>query len=318
MTTSRDISSEITDGFTRRKTNPVSAHTPTGSPVGSRVKTDGFTRRKKCSALLLFFLLPVIAISQQNYRILPDVVYGHKAGMALTYDVFRPLDSANGAGIIHLVSGAWNSKYNLPDSVIENYRPLLDSGFTVFALRHGSSPQFKIPEIVADVLLGAWYIHNNAYRFGVDSTRLGIYGGSSGGQLALMAGLSGEKHPVRAVVAFFPVTDLRNLPDFMKVMVPAMDFDSTRAESVSPVLFASPDDPPTLLIHGDNDFVVPIWNSEKMYEALQLNQVVSRLIIYKGMMHGNSYGAKGKYYEEANREMISWFKQFLINKNKYD
>jgi acetyl esterase/lipase len=199
---------------------------------------------------------------------------------------------------------------------VENYRPLLDSGFTVFALRHGSSPQFKVPEIVDDVVLGAWNIHDNAAQFGVDPARLGIFGGSSGGQLALMASLSGEKHPVAAVVAFFPVTDLRILPDFMKVMIPAMDFDSTLAASVSPVLFASPDDPPTLLIHGDNDFIVPLWNSEKMYEALQQNNVVSGLIIYQGMMHGNSYGAKGKYYEEANREMIGWFKQYLIEKIK--
>jgi acetyl esterase/lipase len=199
---------------------------------------------------------------------------------------------------------------------VVNYKPLLDEGFVVFVLRHGSNPQFSIPEIVDDVILGAWHIRNNAAKFGVDSTRLGIFGGSSGGQLALMAGLSGEKHPVSAIVAFFPPADLRNVPDFLKAMIPALDFDSTLAASVSPVTFASPDDPPTLLIHGDKDFVVAPWQSERMYEALQENGVVSKLIIYKGMMHGNSYGARGKYYEEANREMTGWFKQYLNDKEE--
>jgi acetyl esterase/lipase len=261
---------------------------------------------------LSVLFLPLLNNAQQNYRVYPDVVYGHKAGMALTYDVFQPVDSANGAGIIHVVSGGWNSRYNPPDSVAVNYKPFLDSGFTVFALRHGSSPQFKIPETVNDIILGSWNIHDHASQFDVDSARIGIYGGSSGGQLALMAGLSGEKHPVSAIVAFFAPADLRGIPDFMKAMMPALDFDSTLTAGVSPVLFASPDDPPTLLIHGDRDYVVPHWQSEKMYEALQANHVDSRLIIYEGMMHGNSYGAKGKYHDEAAREMIGWFQDHLI------
>jgi len=268
---------------------------------------------------LIFFvliLLPLFTNAQEDYRAYPDVVYGHKAGMALTYDVFQPVDSANGAGIIHIVSGGWNSRYNPPDSVVVNYKPFLDAGFTVFALRHGSSPQFKLPETVNDVILGVWNIHNNAEKFNVDSARLGIFGSSSGGQLALMAGLSGDKHPVSAIVAFFPLTDLRSIPDFIKAMMPALDFDSTLAAGVSPVVFASPDDPPTLLIHGDKDFVVQLWQSEKMYEALQENQVISKLIVYEGMMHGNSYGAKGKYYEEATREMVGWFQHYLTEINK--
>jgi dipeptidyl aminopeptidase/acylaminoacyl peptidase len=150
----------------------------------------------------------------------------------------------------------------------------------------------------------------------VDSTRLGIFGGSSGGQLALMAGLSGEKHPVGAVVAFFAPADLRKTPDFVKAMIPALDFDTTLAASVSPVTFATPDDPPTLLIHGDNDYVVATGQSERMYDSLQVHKVISRLIIYKGMGHGNSYGAKGKYYEEATREMISWFRKYLLDNTK--
>lgn len=282
----------------------------------NRSATDGFTRRFRIIASILsFILLPVFISAQDNYKVYPDVVYGHKAGMALTYDVFRPIDSANGAGIIHVVSGGWNSRYNPPDSVVTNYQPFLDAGFTVFALRHGSSPQFNIPETVDDIILGSWNIHDNAARFGVDSARLGIFGGSSGGQLALMAGLSGTRHPVSAIVAFFAPADLRGIPDFLKTMMPALDFDSTLAAGVSPVLFASPDDPPTLLIHGDKDYVVPSWQSEKMYAALQASNVDSKLIVYKGMMHGNLYGAKGKYHEEATREMIGWFQDHLLKKN---
>lgn len=279
--------------------------------------TDGFTRRKKLFAILLLFLLPAFIYSQQSYTVTPDVIYGHKAGMALTYDVFRP-DSANGAGLIHVVSGGWNSRYNPPDSVINDYRPYLDAGFTIFALRHGSSPPFQLPETVDDVILGSWQIRKDAHKFDVDSLRLGIFGGSSGGQLALMAGLSGERHPVSAIVAFFPPVDMRNIPDFMKAMFPAFNFDTTRAASISPILFASPDDPPTLLIHGDNDYIVSVKQSERMEAALEENGVVSHLIIYKGMSHGNSFGAKGKYYKECTDETVNWFKKYLTGTDKPD
>jgi acetyl esterase/lipase len=272
----------------------------------------------KINQLIFFvlFLFPIFSNAQEGYKVYPDVVYGHKAGMALTYDVFQPADSASGAGIIHIVSGGWNSRYNPPDSVAINYKPFLDAGFTVFALRHSSSPQFKLTEMVEDVILGAWNIHDNAGKFNVDSARLGIFGGSSGGQLALMAGLCENKHPVSAIVAFFAPADLRGIPDLMKTMMPALDFDSITAASVSPILCASPDDPPTLLIHGDKDFVVQLWQSEKMYAALQENHIVSRLIVYEGMMHGNSYGAKGKYYEAATKEMVGWFQRYLTEINK--
>jgi hypothetical protein len=88
-----------TGGFTRRKKMNA---------------TGGFTLRTAMLAALILFFIPVYTLAQQNYLITPDVVYGHKAGMALTYDVIQPVDSSNGAGIIHVVSGSWISRYFPP------------------------------------------------------------------------------------------------------------------------------------------------------------------------------------------------------------
>ena len=41
----------------------------------------------------------------------PDVVYGHKMGMALTFDVLKPA-TANGAGVLFMVSGGWVSSWS--------------------------------------------------------------------------------------------------------------------------------------------------------------------------------------------------------------
>ncbi|MDA1373039.1 MAG: hypothetical protein O2971_20125 [Proteobacteria bacterium] len=38
-----------------------------------------------------------------------DVVYGHKDGMAMVLDVYKPASNANGAGVAYMISGGWMS-----------------------------------------------------------------------------------------------------------------------------------------------------------------------------------------------------------------
>jgi len=97
-----------------------------------------------------------------DVKITPDVVYGHKDGMALTFDVFTPQSNANGVGILFMVSGGWYSQWSPPENTMPMFKPLLDAGFTVFAVRHGSSPKFGIPDAVNDVRRSVRYIRANA------------------------------------------------------------------------------------------------------------------------------------------------------------
>src|SRR5688572_19528898 len=186
-------------------------------------------RRLMYSALLLLILnvSPVAQVKpatpSTKVDVIPDVVYGHKDGMALTFDIFKPKTRANGAAIIFMVSGGWRSNYVPPDLALPRHQELLNAGFTVITLRHGSSPKYLIPEIVADVRRGVRFIRYNAKRWDIDPNRLGVYGASAGGHLSLMIGLASDngnpdatdftKESVRvaAVVAYFPPVDLRPL-----------------------------------------------------------------------------------------------------------
>ena len=70
----------------------------------------------------------------------------------------------------------------------------------------------------------------------------------------------------------------------------------------------SPDDPPTLLIHGDKDELVPVSNSKIIYEAFQQNKVKTELIIIEGAGHG----FQGDASKRANAAMVAWFEQTLL------
>ncbi len=258
--------------------------------------------------------------SEIDVEVTPDVVYGHKDGMALTFDVFHPRN-AHGGAVLYMVSGGWVSRWSPPEWLIaRNFRGLLEKGLTVMAVRHGSAPRYKVPEAEADVRRALRYVRLHSEELGVDEDRLGVYGGSAGGHLSLMLGLASDdgvmdssdeimRTPARvaAVVAYYPPVDLRPIVGPSE-RFPALDFAEDQAASISPILFASSDDPPTLLIHGDADMLVNVQNSEVMFEALQEKRVESGLIIIPGGDHGFRLTADR---ERAQQAMIEWFDQHL-------
>ena len=279
--------------------------------------------RMLCYAFALSLFVVAGAVADDSVAITPDVVYGHKHGMALTMDVFAPKADSNGAAVLFMVSGGWRSSWSPPEQAVGRFQSLLDKGFTVFAVRHGSSPKYKIPEIVEDVRRGVRFVRLNAEKFGIDSERLGVFGGSAGGHLTLMLATTSDEGDedaqdetlrvsdrVAAVVAYFPPTDLRSLvpePPTQNELFPALNFDPARAGDYSPLVHVTPDDPPTLLIHGDQDTLVPLSHSENILAAYKEKNVPAELIVIEGAGHG----FRGDDAKRASDALVAWFEKHL-------
>ena len=255
-----------------------------------------------------------------------DVIYGHRDGMALTYDVFKPL-KPNGALVVNMVSAGWRSQWGPPEERQARYQRLIDKGFTVVALYHASAPRFPVPDAVNDVRLGLRHIKLHAADYGADPARIGVWGASAGGHLSLVAGLMADdgdpaaKNPlersgnrVRAVVAYFPPTDLDALLGD-RAKSGAIDFDNKLRASVSPIHFVDANDPPTLIISGGADKGVPISQSETMHAALDKAGVENKLKIFPDADH--DFYVKGDpvktdaYAAEAMNTMVAWFQDHL-------
>ncbi len=253
-----------------------------------------------------------------------DVIYGRKYGTALTLDVFTPKKDANGLGIIFVVSGGWFSAHEIIGSTF--VKPLTDRGYTVFAVVHGSQPKFTIPEILQDMNRAVRFIRHNAEKFAIDPNHVGICGGSAGGHLSLMQGTAGdagnpndadpvnrESSRVQAIACFYPPTDFLNYGkpgehaigqgilknyrapfDFHKLdttknqFIPITDENEINsiAKEISPIYHVSPDDPPTLILHGDADTLVPIQQAQTFLEQLHATGVETKLITKPGAGHG--------------------------------
>jgi len=266
--------------------------------------------------------------SAVDVEILPDLVYGHKDGLAMTLDVIKPKTGANGAAILYMVSGGWVSTWSPPQRMADRFQPLLSSGFTMVIVRHGSSPRYMVPDAVSDVRRAVRFVRYNAKQWGVDPNRLGVHGGSAGGHLSTILGTASddgdpraeepfmrESDRVQSVVAFFPPVDLRQMARGAVAATPgqrfpALNFEKEKAADISPILFVTPDDPPTLLIHGDADTTVNISHSQRMYKALQDAHVKSEFITLPGAGHG----FRGADADKANAALLAWFQQTIGKK----
>lgn len=159
-----------------------------------------------------------------DYSRQSNVAYGRASGVALTMEVLTPAKpNGNGAVWISSSNGVSNREQTLSPSFERRVTPLLNHGYTVFAVIHRSSPDFQVPDYVADARRAVRFIRHNASAYRIDGTRLAIAGSSSGGLIALTIAMTGddgnatasdpverESSRVRAAASFFPPTDLMN------------------------------------------------------------------------------------------------------------
>jgi acetyl esterase/lipase len=275
--------------------------------------------------VFILTLLCVAAVADEpGYNRKEDVIYGRKYGTALTMDVFTPKEKANGAAVVIMVSGGWFSAHEAVNAAMAN--EFVKRGYTVFAVVHGSQPKFTIPECVADVKRAIRFIRLHAKDYGIDPERIGVTGGSAGGHLSLMLGCNSDNGDekardavdrvscrVQAVACFFPPTDFLNYGekgkvalgrgtlegfkapfDFMEMdpvtrsFVPVVMEEKRReiGRQISPITHVSSDDPPTLIMHGDADKLVPIQQAEIMIAKLKEAGVPAELVVKPGAAHG--------------------------------
>lgn len=300
-----------------------------------------------CLVIVASLGVASVRADETKYKRTEDVIYGRKLGVALTMDVFQP-ENPNGAAVIFCVSGGWHSQREMIN--LGFMQTLLDRGYTVFAVMHGSEPRFTIPEALEDMNRATRYIRNHAADYKIDPQRIGISGGSAGGHSSLMQGTAGsegkadakdpverESSRVQAVACFFPPTDFLNYGkpgenaigrgvlknfkapfDFVELQTGpnhmALITDEKRIEEIgrqiSPVTHVTSDDPPTLIIHGDKDLLVPIQQAEIFVEKLKGVGVPAELSVKAGAAHG---------WPDIGNDMskiADWFDKYLAEKPK--
>mgnify|MGYP002630395935 CR=1 FL=1 len=266
--------------------------------------------------------------------VVPDVVCGRVDALALTYDLLVPVAKANGATVIFVVSGGWNSVWFPPElAMVPEWNgmsllhDLLTDGYHVAIVRHGSSPRYKVPDAASHVRKALWHLRETAPERGLDPERIGAFGFSAGGHLSLyLAMLGGEEAtpelrasrrdsdetkeiaaPVAAVVVWYPPVDMVRIVG-PSDSFPALDFDPELAHEVSPIRHVDTGDAPVLIQHGTADQLVPLLGSRMMLNALEKADVPAELEIYENAGHGFAGDDATRSSERAK----AWFDRWLL------
>jgi acetyl esterase/lipase len=289
-----------------------------------------------------FAQAPPPPMSTAPPRVERNVIYGMYSGFALLMDVHRPVTS-NGYGIVFVAGSGWQAPLEygatpLKETQVPLWGPaLVAAGYTVFAINHRAAPRFHYPAAVEDVQRAVRFIRHHAKVYGIDPARIGALGGSSGGHLVGLVstlgapGIAGDRDPVnrepatlQTVVLRAPLVDLPKMtavPAGLALVVSFLgvplgeNVPTSKAlwAEASPQTHVSAKTPPTLLIHGDADDLVPYSQSAGYEAALRAAGVPTTLLTVPGGKHAADFGYPQprpgwlNYFNEA----AGWFDRHL-------
>jgi len=303
------------------------------------------------ASVVLLLMAPNTSAAQT--RVDRNVVYGMYSGLGLLMDVYRPAQPNGVAIIAIQGSGWYSpTRYDAAQlkasrEVTAHSEKLAAAGYTVFAINHRQAPRFRYPAPIEDAQRAVRYVRAHATNYAVSSDRIGAWGSSSGGHLVELLGtMDGKGDPsdsdpvnrlsakVQAVVALFAPADLSSMfgttsrQGTLSALMgfayqdPAVgppgaarpeDFENRQYRDASPVSHVTADDAPMLLVHGDQDVIVPIRQSEIMDSALKQAHVSVALIKVPGGKHGPNFQfpAGDPRMPDHVGEAIRWFDAHL-------
>jgi acetyl esterase/lipase len=231
---------------------------------------------------------PVPSAAQVNLA--TDVTYATMGGQPVRLDVAWPRAGTAARPIVLVFhGGAWSDG----DKTAQRGDILLlaERGFVAASVNYrlADAPDNTFPAAVADARCAVRWMRQHAADYGGDGARVAALGYSAGAHLAALLGTASDvaglddacplagSPRVERVIAFYGPHDLRpngSLAGFQQQII--ANFLGAPASSVpdeaalaSPVVHASADDSPTLLVHGRSDFIVPIESSRLLRDALQ-------------------------------------------------
>ena len=253
----------------------------------------------------------------------PDLAYDN-ANPAQKLDVYLAKSDRPVPAMVFIHGGGWRagSKNRVPGWLLGAVR---QGWLSVVAVEYRFTDVAPHPAQANDCMRAIQFVRHNAADWNIDPKRIGVTGGSAGGHLTLWVALHDDaadpdsSDPVKkassrvtCAVSFAGPTDWSLLseidhkhPAYRQLLgykpgTPADEMDAQAKKDVSPISFASPDDPPTMLIHGDQDTTVPIKHAQKMHERLKSVGVKTELVVIEGAKH-NVAGAGPQVTERAEQ-----------------
>ncbi len=266
---------------------------------------------------------------------IPDIEFACPDGFSQKMQIIMPMKPETGEAkryplIVFIQGSAWtkpNQHFEIPQ--LSDYAR---KGYVVATVNHRSAFEAKAPAFIIDVKSAIRFLRAHAEEYQIDPERVCLWGTSSGGNTALMVGVTGDRPEydqgdnleyssrVKTVIDCFGPTDLVKMVTKQYLPKPGMPepegpnlfealagqkLDRNDLETLKPLAAISPinyvepgkDFPPFLIIHGDADPVVLYEDSIMMYEKLCDCGYDARMIRITNAPHEGSFWSNALHEE---------------------
>lgn len=243
----------------------------------------------------------------------PTIVYASPDGKRLKLTLFQKTPESTAPlrpAVVLLHGGGWSM--GTRHQLRWYGRALRDAGYVAIGVQYRLMPLYAWPHCLHDCKAAVRWLRQHANELHIDTTRIIAMGASAGGHLAAMIGstpgiaeFEGNENPgfdshVNAVISFYAPCDLKALADhraplhleavgrefLLRFVGATPGHEDETLLAASPIHYLTPKTPPTLIIHGSADQLVPLEQSQRYYEALKTNAIKTQLCVLPDQMHG--------------------------------
>ncbi len=214
------------------------------------------------------------------------------------------------------------------------------AGYVVAGIEYRTSNEAVFPAQLIDVKSAVRFLRAHAKEFCIDPGRIYAMGESAGGTMASMLGVTGDQKEfdqgdhldqsgaVQGVVDYYGVVDLsdasaekdrmaaltapnNDVPYFAFEEFLGVGYGKAEAGKASVIRYISEQTPPFMILHGTKDTVVPMAQSEALYEALQKNGVPCEFAVVEGAAHGDDL-----FYQDEMTDAVLRFLNSLSERKE--
>ena len=291
-------------------------------------------QRKAIGSAVTLLVLTLCATAQQpatSYDKVSDIIYAVVDDRELGLDIYMPRGVEDPQLLVWIHGGRW--LYRTKEDI--NTLALVEEGFAIASIDFRLSVDEPFPAQIHDIKAAIRFLRANAETYGYEATRIGVHGRSSGGHLTSLVGvtngvkeLEGElgdhldvSSDVQVAVSYFGASNLTTIldqstpfgvmlrgPALALLLGGPMEATAELAELASPVFHVDAQDPPLLLLHGDQDPQMPINQAHELHGVYKEHELPVHLEVIHGAKHGTP-----EFFDAKRTALVAEFlKQHLL------
>ena len=272
-------------------------------------------------------------LAASDVELIRDVEFGKGGSRTLHMHIARPKGEIKNPlpAIVFVHGGAWRGGHR--NAGLPFATGFAQQGFIGATIEYRFSQEAKFPAQIEDCKCAIRFLREHAAEYHIDPDRIGVMGASAGGHLVALLGTTANEKEfegtggsekfssrVQAVCDWFGPADLTrmhegkstidhaspNSPESLLIGGTAAE-NPDKAKRASPITYVSGDSAPILIMHGDQDQLVPVAQSESFAAALKKAGVDVTLHVIKGAGHGGP----GFNTEDVRHEVQEFFNRHL-------